>query len=476
MENDLPQKYPSKLPPTSDGKNPHTLIAGAGLAGLLLAILLERAGIPYELFERSPEAKPLGSIISLSANVLPVFEQLGMYEELKATSLPGSTFEILNADLERISLFHTDSAEAEVIGYIRLHFSRPRLYDLLLSKIPSHKTHFSKKILNLSQNKDGVMIRCADGTTYHGDVLVGSDGAHSAVRQSLYKQMADSSILPPSDALDLNKGYTCLVGTTSPVDAEKFPVVEDKDNGGVLVIGNNNSWVWGLHPVGDNRIAWSIISQIATKAKLEDLKFRNAEWGPESHPEMISEVRNFNSPYGKTLGDLIDATPSESISRVFLEDKLFQTWHHNRTVLIGDAAHKLLPSSGQGANNAFEDAIVLANCLYDIGTPSLPDVKAALKSYKDQRLPHVLEQYEASKASAKFLYGHTFFERCIRHVVFNWVPKSKLSEMMQKDAAYRPQATFLPLAPKRGKCYIEPQFPNKRYEAEQKAKQTAAAV
>jgi len=60
MENDLPQKYPSKLPPSSDGKNPHTLIVGAGLAGLLLAILLEKAGIPYELFERSSEAKPLG--------------------------------------------------------------------------------------------------------------------------------------------------------------------------------------------------------------------------------------------------------------------------------------------------------------------------------------------------------------------------------------------------------------------------------
>ena len=55
----------------------------------------------------------LGSIISLSANVLPVFEQLDMYEELKAISLPGSTFEILSAELKRISLFHTDCAEAE---------------------------------------------------------------------------------------------------------------------------------------------------------------------------------------------------------------------------------------------------------------------------------------------------------------------------------------------------------------------------
>lgn len=198
--------------------------------------------------------------------------------------------------------------------------------------------------------------------------------------------------------------------------------------------------------MGDNRIAWSIVSQIATKAKLEDMKFRNAEWGPESHPNMINEVRNFSSPYGSHLGDLIDATPTESISRVFLEDKLFETWHHGRTVLIGDgkdtcafvctnrykkncltsldsfffpvllftfhsAAHKLLPSSGQGANNAMEDAVILANCLYDVGSTSLPDVKVALKSFWEQRLPHVLEQYKASKASAKFLYGHVSSHR-----------------------------------------------------------------
>jgi len=52
-----------------------------------------------------------------------------------------------------------------------------------------------------------------------------------------------------------------------------------------------------------------------------------------------------------------------------------------------------------------EDAVILANCLYDIGTTSPEDIKTALQSYKDQRLPHVMEQYQGSKASAKFLYG-----------------------------------------------------------------------
>jgi hypothetical protein len=52
---------------------------------------------------------------------------------------------------------------------------------------------------------------------------------------------------------------------------------------------------------------------------------------------MIQQVRDFRVPFGNnTLGDLIDATPRENISKVFLEDKLFDTWNHGRTVLIGD--------------------------------------------------------------------------------------------------------------------------------------------
>lgn len=51
---------------------------------------------------------------------------------------------------------------------------------------------------------------------------------------------------------------------------------------------------------------------------------------------MIKEVRDFLIPIGGTMGDLIDSSPRETISRVFLEDKLFDTWHDGRTVLIGD--------------------------------------------------------------------------------------------------------------------------------------------
>lgn len=59
-ENESTVKYSSQPPPVSDGKNANVMIIGAGLAGLLLAILLDKAGIPYQIYERAKEVKPLG--------------------------------------------------------------------------------------------------------------------------------------------------------------------------------------------------------------------------------------------------------------------------------------------------------------------------------------------------------------------------------------------------------------------------------
>jgi hypothetical protein len=74
--------------------------------------------------------------------------------------------------------------------------------------------------------------------------------------------------------------------------------------------------------------------------------FRNSAWGPEAAEAMCKEVRHFRLPGGKdgkaiTMGDLIDSTPKNSISKVMLEEKVFDTWYGGRTVLLGDCKSTL---------------------------------------------------------------------------------------------------------------------------------------
>ncbi|GJJ74506.1 hypothetical protein EMPS_06864 [Entomortierella parvispora] len=468
-ETTIPKTSPSQPPSPSDGKTPNVLIVGAGIGGLFLAILLDRAGIPYQIFERAATVKPLGSIMSLSPNVMAVIDQLGLLEELKAISFRHSDTQIMYDNMKTIASFPSADIHDE-IGYDFLLFSRPMLYQLLLSKVPAERIHFGKKVLTMVQNKDEVMIRCADETTYHGEILVGADGAYSAVRQHMFKIMKDQNELPPSDFKDLSKGFICMVGTTNSLDPEVYPLVKREDCLFSQVIGKGSSFNWSEFNIPEHRVCWVLVSQLATLEESEKVKFRNSEWGPDTSQEFLDQVRDFPVPGCKTLGNLIDATPAENISRVYLEDKLFESWHYGRTVLLGDAAHKLLPSAGQGAVCAMLDSVILANCLYDLESLKPQSIDEAFRDYKEQRYSPVKEQFQNSKTNAIFLYGQTLVERCIRYLALHWVPQSVKHKAFLKGAAYRPQATFLPQVPKRGTGEVLPQKTSKRYEREQKQK------
>ncbi|KAF9366818.1 hypothetical protein BGX34_006087 [Mortierella sp. NVP85] len=391
---------------------PVVLISGGGIGGLVLAILLERANIPYHIFEKAPTVKPLGAALVLNANILPAFDQLGLLERLTEMGYPMAMLDLCKESLKPIgSIDVTDFKEKT--GYDFLIFHRPDVYDLILSHVPAKKISFNKKVVWLLQNDEGVMIRTSDNETYHGDILVGADGAFSAVRQNLYRDMAKKNVLPTSDAQSPKVDRICLVGTTRPLDTEDYPELKDKRCHFTTVIGQDKAHTWMTCTLPNNRICFSIRKQLNEEASKEAM-FRTSEWTPEQHTKMIREVYNFPISNGregdrKVLGDLIDATDPESISQVFVEDKLYETWHYGRTVLIGDAVHKMAPNAGQGGVNAMEDAVVLANCLYEISdgkqavTPER--IAEAFRDYREQRYIHAKYQVENSANMTKILSG-----------------------------------------------------------------------
>lgn len=127
------------------------------------------------------------------------------------------------------------------MGYERILFARPMLYDMLFNKIPKEKLHMAKKVLSFQQNHEGVMLRFSDNTTVHGDILVGADGAHSSVRQHLYKTLDKLGLLPKSDTKQMNKGYISLVGTTVELDPKDYPGMLEEDSESNLIIGDKKT-------------------------------------------------------------------------------------------------------------------------------------------------------------------------------------------------------------------------------------------
>ncbi|KAF9330967.1 hypothetical protein BG006_006134 [Podila minutissima] len=302
---------------------PKVLISGAGIGGLTLAILLQKGGIPYEVYERAKVIKPLGSAFVMGPGISSLLTQLGIYDEFVAIGKPQKIMKIYTEDLKL--QFANDFSKIDRVGgsgYYSL--SRADLYDLLWRQVNKDNIFLGKRVLSFSQNEEGVTLKCADNWSHHGDILVGADGAYSAVRQHLYKLLKADSKLPSRDDVTLPYSCVCLVGQTTVLSTDEFPALKAETCDANSVLGVENMCTF--------------LTKVTSK---QNDSFRSSEWGPEAAEAMAREVRDFKVPGGKdgqvlTMGDYIDRTPKDLIAKVMLEEIVFDTWHNGRVVLLGD--------------------------------------------------------------------------------------------------------------------------------------------
>ncbi|KAF9365957.1 hypothetical protein BGX34_007316 [Mortierella sp. NVP85] len=400
---------------------PKVAIVGAGLGGLMLGQLLEQINVPYHIYERAKVVKPLGTAMALGPSVLPIFEQLSLLDDVKSFSLPCYSVNMYDENIEKLgSVDMTD--HDTLLGSHSLIFSRPRLYDLMLSRVPAHKVSHGIKVLRTEEKDGKVHIYCSDNTTHEADILVGADGAYSTVRQTLYQQLDEQGLLPKSDLERLSIASLNMVGTAVPEDPDKYPQLKDKFCNFAVAIGGSGG------------------------RSARERQFSNAEWGPESIDAMYKEFENDRCPFGGTMGDIMKYTPKDMISKVFLEEKNFTTWYGGRTVLLGD-----------GAVNAMHDAVVLANCIYNMTDTTSEGITAAFKEYYDQRHPRLDAQIKRSQSLSALMGGETWYQRLSRHVALNYMPKFILESDFIRSMEYRPQIAWLPLVPNRGRGHVLPQ-------------------
>ncbi|KAG0261840.1 hypothetical protein BG011_000603 [Mortierella polycephala] len=424
---------------------PTVLIVGAGLGGLTLGVLLERAGIPYQIFERASVIKPLGSALSLGANIIPLFKQIGIYNEFLESAIVRYTTQVYN-EKRKLEFVLDSKPAASMGGYDGYIISRPDIYDILFRQIPPHKIHLGKRVLSTQQNAREVKIACSDNSIYYGHILVGADGAYSGVRQSMYKAMKNEGRLPKQDQEDLPYSCTCLVGNTRPLDPELFPSLKLDDCSFDCVLSDDKPYTWVTFTTKHNIICWMVVHHLNKTSYRDNDSFRNSEWGPEAAEAMCNEVRDFAIPGGngsQTVGDLIDNTPKEHISKVMLEEKVFDTWHDGRVVLLGDACHKMNPSGGQGALNAMQDAITLANWINVLNSNDVKAMNKTFTEYKMERYPHAVEAFESSKMFSRII-ARNLTGRIVRFATKH-MPRWAWMMALRKMASNRPQVAFLPM-------------------------------
>ncbi|KAG9071576.1 hypothetical protein KI688_005788 [Linnemannia hyalina] len=404
----------------STNDKPTVLIVGAGLGGLMMGALFEKSGVPYTIFERAVAVKPLGSVMSIGPTLLPIFQQMGIYDDILAAGKYITHTETYKENLERYRAADYRPIE-EFTGYGQYIIDRPTYYNIMLKQVPAHKIHFGKRVTDIIETDDKVTIHLSDGETHEGDIVVGADGAYSSVRERIYEQLKAKGKLPMADQEELPFSFICLVGQTEILDPEEFPIIKEPTCKFRGFLGKDIPFTAAMEK----------------KAQSGE----TAEWGAYPTQTMIDETRHFpiqlDDGKKRTMGDLYDLTPKDLISKIMLEEKVFKTWHHGRVVLMGD-----------GAVTAMHDAIALANLIYAQPTKTLGDITKIFEEYQEERFPAVMESFEnskvMSKAAARGIAGAILLF-VMTHMPF-WLWRLAL----KKTVRFRPQVGFLPNIPLMG--------------------------
>lgn len=344
------------------------LIAGAGIGGLTAALAALRQGHEVEVYEQASELKEVGAGVQLSANGTRVLYALGVGEELKSLSCEATGKEIrLWNTGETWKLFDLGKVSIERYGFPYFTVYRPDLLDVLaraVRRLKADAIHLGRKCVGFTQTDGEVRLDLEDGTTATGDLLVGADGVHSRIRQTLFG--ADKP------------QFSGIIAWRGIIPMERLPARMER-RVGVNWVGPGGHVVHYplrggavLNFVGAlERTDWQIESWSA-RGTTEELAADYRGW----HEDIQTLIRNIPVPHKWAL----------------MVRPPMPRWTVGRVTLLGDACHSMVPFLAQGAVMAMEDGLILARALTELDG----DVASRLARYEEARRERTRRAVEGS--------------------------------------------------------------------------------
>ena len=349
------------------------VIIGAGIGGLTLALLLQRRGIDAEVLEQSAELGEVGAAVALYANGTRVLQHLGLGESLAEVSA------------EPTRLTYRDGRDGHLIAATRdirwyhntfggplfgLH--RRALQRMLVDALAPEHLHLGCHVEALEDCDSRMRVRCSSGAIFDADVVIGADGVHSLARDW---------VTGGDDAM-----YSGTSGFRGLVPVELLPSLPEP--------GTLQFWIGpGAHllhyPISDG----SMINFLAVIEGPE--KWTGPAWMETAEPGAHLEAF---AGWHPAVTEMIGAVPQSPRWGLFARRPLGR-WSRGPVVLLGDAAHAMLPHYGQGANQTIEDAAILAA---ELGGTS--EILSALRRYEVRRRVRTRQIQHLSWAASAALH------------------------------------------------------------------------
>lgn len=326
-------------------------IIGAGMGGLTTGIALKKFGHKVTIYEQAEKILPVGAAISLWSNGVKCLNYLGLTEQV--AKLGGQMDQLAYIDgltgdtMTQFSLLPL----IEEVGQRPYPVARADLQNMLMDEFGREDIQLGKKMVELQEQEDGVLVKFADGTEIKTDLLIGADGTHSITRTYVLGEQVSrryagyvnwNGLIEISEKLTPADQWTTFVGQGKRVS---------------------------LMPVADGKFYFFF--DVPLPVGLEN-----------NRAEYKTLLKQYFEGWCAPVQHLIDALDEQKTNRVEIHDiEPLAQFYKGRVVIVGDAAHSTTPDIGQGGCQAMEDAIYLARSL-QINTLGLED---ALKRYQNKR-------------------------------------------------------------------------------------------
>ena len=354
----------------------NVLIAGGGVGGLVLALMLHQRGIACAVLEAAPAVKPLGVGINTLPHAIRELAALDLLPALDAVAIRTRELRYLNRFGQEIWKEPRGVWAGHEVPQFSIH--RGHLHQVLWqaaeARLPVGALLSNARLQSFAQDEAGVTAQLVDGRSLRGDVLIGADGIHSAIRAHLH----------PDDGGIRWNGIQMWRG------AVEWPAFEGGDT---MIIAGDMKEKLVLYPIAPGASAatrltnWVVCAQIGDASKPPP---RREDWSrPGQLDEVLAHVARFRIPF-LDVAALVRAT-GEFWEYPMCDRDPLPFWTERRVTLLGDAAHPMYPVGSNGASQAVLDA----RCLADLLATQAPE--AALAAYAAERLPKTAEIVRANR-------------------------------------------------------------------------------
>lgn len=352
------------------------LVIGGGIGGLTTALALSRKGYAVHLIERAAEFGEIGAGIQIAPNGSRMLDSLGVLDKIQTYAVYPHRLilvDALSGDLLTTLDFGEKFQRAYTYPYLVMH--RSDLLTILLDACRQSDAitlETNREVVAVDDLGDGALIRCADGSTYECDALIGADGLKSVVRKY-------------------------VIGDGDPICVEfvayrgAIPMEEVIESAGMDTI---RYWIGpNLHLIQYPLRRGELYNQVAV-FKSHRYRADSDDWGTEDELE---------AHFAKTDGSVRKALARVKRDRRWpLYDRLpTDNWTLHHITLLGDSAHPMLQHIAQGACQALEDAV----CLADILACYQGDVSKAFLAYQGERIPRTARVQRSARLFGDIIHS-----------------------------------------------------------------------